>query len=71
MKIEGQLNLSLMVEALTEMANTLESRIMNGRYENKAEHMLMCAKLRRIRFLNNHIQQAAMSEVIDKTVSLG
>ena len=71
MNIEGKLNLSILNEALISQADTFESRLMNQRFENEAEKLLICAKLRHTRGLQRHVHAASLSNTIDKSIVIG
>jgi len=65
MKIEGQHNISMISEALAELANNYETRLMNGSFKNEAEKQLICAKLKAARGLHNHVHAASVSETVN------
>lgn len=68
MKIEGQNNLALIVEALTDKQAALETRLMNYQFKDNAERHLLCIKVQHVRRLNKHIQAAALSEVVSNSL---
>jgi|GEM_PF-4382827 len=68
MKIEGSYNLSILSEALSEHTSSLESRIMNHRFDNEAEKKLLIVKLRKARGLHSHIAAASISEQISNSL---
>lgn len=68
MKIEGKLNLSILNEALITQADIYEKMLMNHRFKNEAEKQLICAKLKHTRGLQNHVQTASLSNVIDTSL---
>lgn len=68
MKITGQHNISIISEALAELSNNFETRLMNQRFANEAEKQLLCAKLRATRSLHKHVHAAGMSDQISKTL---
>jgi hypothetical protein len=70
MRIEGSHNISLISEALSELANNYESRLMNGRFENPTEKKLICAKLRAVRGLHSHVHAAGLSDVVSNHLTI-
>lgn len=68
MRIEGELNLSLISESLADKATSIENRLMNFRFCDNTERLALSSKLKRIRSLHNHINRAALSELISNTI---
>jgi len=70
MKINGSLNLSIISEALSEFSSNIETRIMNQNFENNAEKQLLCAKLKHSRGIHKHVNAAALSDTVNKSLTL-
>lgn len=70
MTIEGQHNLSIIAEAIAEHALSLESRVMNQRFQDETQKQLLLAKLKSARRLQNHIQAASLSEKVNKSLKI-